>query len=102
MLDGREILLGVSGSIAAYKAAELARLLIKKGANVQVVMTRSACEFITPLTFFSLTGRQAYSELFSGGEEVDSWDGGLSKGQIRSDCLVPWSVPVSVRSCLSA
>lgn len=70
MLDGREILLGVSGSIAAYKAAELARLLIKKGANVQVVMTRSACEFITPLTFFSLTGRQAYSELFSGGEEV--------------------------------
>ncbi|MCB9637748.1 MAG: bifunctional phosphopantothenoylcysteine decarboxylase/phosphopantothenate--cysteine ligase CoaBC [Myxococcales bacterium] len=70
MFQGKEILLGVSGSIAAYKAAEFARLLVKAGANVQVVMTRSACEFISPLTFFSLTNREAYSEMFSGGAEV--------------------------------
>lgn len=66
----REILLGVSGSIAAYKAAELARLFIKEGAKVQVVMTKHAMEFITPLTFFSLTGREVYHDMFRGGPEV--------------------------------
>ncbi len=70
MLKDREILLGVSGSIAAYKAAELTRLLTKAGARVQVIMTKAACEFIAPLTFFSLTNREVYSELFSGGPEV--------------------------------
>lgn len=67
---GREILLGVSGSIASYKAAELARLFLKAGAKVQVVMTSSAKRFISPLTFFSLTGRQVYDEMFSGGPEM--------------------------------
>ncbi|TNE52152.1 MAG: bifunctional phosphopantothenoylcysteine decarboxylase/phosphopantothenate--cysteine ligase CoaBC [Deltaproteobacteria bacterium] len=66
---GREILLGVSGSIAAYKSAELARLFLKAGAKVQVVMTSSAKQFIAPLTFFSLTGRPVYDEMFSGGPE---------------------------------
>ena len=66
----REILLGVSGSIAAYKAAELARFMIRGGAQVRVVMTSSATKFITPLTFFSLTGREVYHEMFSGGPEV--------------------------------
>jgi len=70
MLQDKEILLGVSGSIAAYKAAELARLLLKQGAKVQVIMTQSATEFIAPLTFFSLTGREVYSKMFSGGPEV--------------------------------
>lgn len=70
MLRGKHILLGVSGSIAAYKAAELARLLVKSGASVQVVMTKSAAEFINPLTFFSLTGREVYRDMFSGGPEV--------------------------------
>ncbi len=69
-LVNREILLGVSGSIAAYKAAELARLMSKDGAQVQVVMTSSATKFIAPLTFYSLTGREVYHEMFSGGPEV--------------------------------
>ena len=68
-LAGKKILLGVSGSIAAYKAAEFARLCIKAGADVQVVMTPSAQKFVAPLTFFSLTGNPVYSELFSGGPE---------------------------------
>ena len=59
------IVLGVSGGIAAYKAAEIARSLIRNGHEVQVVLTRSAEEFITPLTFASLTGRKVITDLFS-------------------------------------
>ena len=57
MLQGKKILLGISGSIAAYKSASLARLLVTAGADVQVVMTTSACDFITPLTMATLTGK---------------------------------------------
>jgi len=63
-LHNKKILLGVSGGIAAYKAAEFARLLIKQGASVRVVMTAAAQEFIRPLTFQALTGNKVYSELF--------------------------------------
>ena len=63
MLD-KGILLGVTGSIAAYKAAELCRLLVKEGAGVQVVMTRSATEFVAPLTFHTLTGRPPVVDMF--------------------------------------
>jgi phosphopantothenoylcysteine decarboxylase/phosphopantothenate--cysteine ligase len=59
------IVLGVSGGIAAYKAAEVARLLIRNGHEVQAVLTRAAQEFITPLTFASLTGREVITDLFS-------------------------------------
>src|SRR5579863_5765403 len=59
------IVLGVSGGIAAYKAAEIARALIRNGHEVQVVMTRAAGEFIGPLTFASLTGRKVIADLFS-------------------------------------
>ncbi|MCK5242872.1 bifunctional phosphopantothenoylcysteine decarboxylase/phosphopantothenate--cysteine ligase CoaBC [bacterium] len=55
MLSGRRIVLGITGSIAAYKAADLARQLVKAGAEVTVVMTENACRFITPLTFRTLT-----------------------------------------------
>lgn len=55
MLKGKKILLGVSGSIAAYKAALLVRLLVKDGAEVKVIMTPSACDFITPLTLSTLS-----------------------------------------------
>ena len=58
------IALGVSGGIAAYKAAELVRLLQDKGLDVQVVMTRSAREFITPLTFAALSGHKVITEMF--------------------------------------
>jgi phosphopantothenoylcysteine decarboxylase/phosphopantothenate--cysteine ligase len=64
MLKGKEIVLGVSGGIAAYKAAELTRLLVKEGANVNVIMTKNAQEFITPLTFQTLSGNPVSAELF--------------------------------------
>lgn len=57
MLKGKHIILGITGSIAAYKAAYLLRLLIKRGAEVQVVMTPSGKEFITPVTLSSLSGK---------------------------------------------
>ncbi len=65
MLKNKLILLGITGGIAAYKSAELARLLIKEGALVQVVMTKNAEAFITPLTMKTLTGRPVYSALFN-------------------------------------
>ncbi len=64
MLKGKKIVLGITGSIAAYKAATLVRGFIKKGAEVQVVMTPAAKEFITPLTLSTLTGKPVVSEFF--------------------------------------
>jgi phosphopantothenoylcysteine decarboxylase/phosphopantothenate--cysteine ligase len=63
-LANRNIILGVTGGIAAYKSAYLARLLIKAGAEVQVVMTEAATKFVTPLTFESLTNRDVAVEMF--------------------------------------
>lgn len=60
------VVLGVGGGIAAYKAAELARALAQLGATVQVVMTASAREFVQPLTFAALTGKKVITDLFSG------------------------------------
>lgn len=62
-LPGKNILLGISGGIAAYKAAELIRLLRKQGANVRVCMTESAQQFITPLTMQALSGNSVHTEL---------------------------------------
>ncbi|HTQ53627.1 MAG TPA: bifunctional phosphopantothenoylcysteine decarboxylase/phosphopantothenate--cysteine ligase CoaBC [Bryobacteraceae bacterium] len=62
------IVLGVGGGIAAYKSAELARLLLQQGHAVQVVMTAGAQEFIRPLTFAALTGRKVITSLFAAGE----------------------------------
>ncbi len=69
------VALGVSGGIAAYKAAELVRLLQDKGLDVQVVMTRHACEFITPLTFAALSGHKVITDMFGeaqGASNVES------------------------------
>lgn len=63
------ILLGVTGSIAAYKAVELARLFIKQGVGVKVVMTEAATEFVTPLTFRSITGTPVATDMFAEPEE---------------------------------
>ncbi|HQV88761.1 MAG TPA: bifunctional phosphopantothenoylcysteine decarboxylase/phosphopantothenate--cysteine ligase CoaBC [Nitrosomonas sp.] len=60
----RRLLLGVTGGIAAYKAAELARLLTQAGMDVQSVMTQSACQFVGPITFQSLTGNSVYTDLW--------------------------------------
>ncbi len=63
-LSGRTIVLGVSGSVAAYKAADIARRLMDAGAQVTAVLTAGAQKFITPLTFTALTGRPALTEAF--------------------------------------
>lgn len=63
-LRNKHIVLGVSGGIAAYKSAELVRRLIEQGATVDVVMTQSACEFVTPVTFQALSGRPVYTDLW--------------------------------------
>lgn len=65
MLKGKRVVLGVSGGIAVYKAVELLRLLTKAGADVHVVMTKNACEFVTPLTFQTLSGNPVHTELFN-------------------------------------
>ncbi len=62
-LSNKQILIGISGGIAAYKTAELVRTLIKAGAKVRVCMTKSACEFITPLTLQALTGNPVHTDL---------------------------------------
>ena len=64
MLKGKTVLLGVTGGIAAYKAAALASALVKQHAAVEVVMTKNATEFITPLTFEQLTGRRTMVDTF--------------------------------------
>src|SRR5262249_6584608 len=66
-MSPHRIVLGVSGGIAAYKAAELLRRLTERGAQVQVVMTRGAREFITPLTFASLSKRPVHTEVWGDG-----------------------------------
>src|SRR5574341_386359 len=64
-LQGKEIVLGVTGSIAAYKAVELLRELVKAGASVKVVMTESAQRFVAPLTFATLSRQEVMSDLFA-------------------------------------
>ena len=64
MLTGKTIVLGVTGSIAAYKTANLASMLVKLGADVHVIMTRNACQFITPMTFETLTSNKCIVDTF--------------------------------------
>ncbi len=71
-LTGKKVLLGVTGSIAIYKAAEIARLLIKSGAQVRVVMSEAAQRFVTPLTFEALTHQTVLRE------ETESWSSDLN------------------------
>lgn len=78
-LLGKHIVLGVTGSIAAYKAAYLLRGLVKEGAEVQVVMTPSAKEFITPVTMSALSGKPVASEFFSANDGF--WNSHVDMGQ---------------------
>ena len=86
VLNGKHIVLGVTGSIAAYKAAFLVRLLIKKGAEVQVVMTPAAKEFITPLTLSTLTRKPVVSEFFD--RRDGSWNSHVDLGQWADAMLI--------------
>ncbi len=85
MLNGKKIVLGVTGSIAAYKAALLVRLLVKEGAEVQVVMTPAAKEFITPLTLSTLSGRPVLCDFFS--SESGAWNSHVELG-LWADAMV--------------
>lgn len=72
MLNGKHIILGITGGIAVYKSAELVRLLKKQGARVSVVMTEGAKEFVTPLTFTTLSGEPVYDSLWLNRAGADS------------------------------
>lgn len=78
-LKGKHIVLGITGSIAAYKSAILVRLLVKEGAEVQVVMTPSALEFITPLTLSTLSGNPVVWDFFE--KRTGSWHSHVDLGQ---------------------
>lgn len=84
-MQGKRILLGVTGSIAAYKSALLVRLLVKSGADVQVVMTESATQFITPLTLATLAKRPVLSQFVS--DETGAWNNHVELG-LWADVLV--------------
>ncbi len=77
-LEGKKIILGITGSIAAYKAAMLLRLLVKEGAEVQVVITAAGKEFITPVTLSALSGKPVISEFF--GANDGSWNSHVDLG----------------------
>ncbi len=74
VLRGKKILLGVSGGIAAYKTANLVRLFIKSGAEVQVVMTPAAKDFVTPLTLGTLSKREVFSAFYEPDDENAKWN----------------------------
>lgn len=79
ILKDKHIVLGITGSIAAYKAASLARLLIKAGAEVQIVITPAGKEFITPVTLSALTGKPVVSEFFTAND--GTWHSHVDLGQ---------------------
>ncbi|MCD8166345.1 MAG: bifunctional phosphopantothenoylcysteine decarboxylase/phosphopantothenate--cysteine ligase CoaBC [Bacteroides sp.] len=84
-LKGKKIILGITGSIAAYKAAVLIRILIKKGAEVQVVITPAGKEFITPITLSALTGKPVISEFFA--QRDGTWNSHVDLG-LWADAMV--------------
>jgi phosphopantothenoylcysteine decarboxylase/phosphopantothenate--cysteine ligase len=85
MLKGRKILLGVTGSIAAYKAAHLIRLLVKQEADVKVIMTRSAQDFITPLTLSTLSKKPVLIDFQK--SETGEWNNHVELG-LWADAMV--------------
>ena len=85
MLEGKKIVLGITGSIAAYKSCLLIRELIKKGAEVQVVITPAGKEFITPITLSALTHKPVISEFFS--QKDGTWNSHVDLG-LWADAMV--------------
>lgn len=84
-LEGKKIILAITGSIAAYKAAMLLRLLVKEGAEVQVVITKAGKEFITPVTLSALSGKPVISEFF--GANNGTWNSHVDLG-LWADLMV--------------
>lgn len=93
MLEGKNVVLGVCGSIAAYKSALLVRLLVKAGANVQVVMTADATNFITPLTLATLSKNPVFTEYFVA--ETGEWHNHVELGLWADVMLI---APVSANT----
>ena len=90
MLTGKHILLGVTGGIAAYKSAVLVRECVRAGAEVQVVMTRSAAQFVTPLTFSTLSRREVIIDMFPGpgGQASGQWTAHIDLGMWADVMLI--------------
>lgn len=84
-LEGKNILLGVAGGIAAYKAANLTRLLVKQGASVKVVMTPAAKQFVAPLTFATLSQNSVLTEFFN--PENGEWHSHVKLG-VWADAMI--------------
>ena len=84
MLEGKNIVLCVTGGIAAYKACELTRLYVKNGAKVRVAMTGHACQFVNPKTFETLTGSQVYTDIFEHTWEIDH----ISLAKFADVCVI--------------
>ena len=81
ILSGKNILLGVTAGIAAYKTAHLVRLFIKEGAHVKVVMTPASKDFVTPLTLSTLSKNPVYTTFFEKGEEnTEEWTSHVDLG----------------------
>ncbi|MGA9638605.1 bifunctional phosphopantothenoylcysteine decarboxylase/phosphopantothenate--cysteine ligase CoaBC [Flavobacterium sp.] len=87
VLNGKKILLGVSGGIAAYKTASLVRLFIKAGAHVQVIMTPASKDFVTPLTLSTLSKNPVYSSFFNEEEQDAEWNNHVELG-LWADLMV--------------
>jgi len=85
MLGGKKIIIGITGSIAAYKSAVLTRLLVKEGAEVRVLMTPLAKEFITPLTMATLSGNPVFTSFFN--PEDGNWNSHVDLG-LWADALL--------------
>ncbi|MGL5273156.1 MAG: bifunctional phosphopantothenoylcysteine decarboxylase/phosphopantothenate--cysteine ligase CoaBC, partial [Phocaeicola sp.] len=84
-MKGKKIVLGITGSIAAYKAAILVRLLIKKGAEVQIIITPAGKEFITPITLSALTSKPVISEFFA--QRDGTWNSHVDLG-LWADAMI--------------
>ena len=84
-LSGKKIILSITGSIAAYKAVSLLRLFVKEGADVQVLMTETAKEFITPVTFSALSGKTVLSKFFD--ESGGDWNSHVDLG-VNADLML--------------
>lgn len=80
VLNGKKILLGVSGGIAAYKTASLVRLFIKAGAEIQVIMTPASKDFVTPLTLSTLSKNPVHSTFFNQEDENEKWNNHVELG----------------------
>lgn len=97
MLKNKKILIGVSGSIAAYKIASLVRLLVKEGAEIQIVMTQAAKDFITPLTLATLSKKSVLSEFVK--DQTGTWNNHVDLGLWADVILIAPATAHTLAKC---